>query len=105
MIEAMACGTPVLAFSNGAVAEVIDEDVTGCVVDSIKEAIPALDRVLALDRGLVRQRFEERFSVTRMAADYVSIYKQLLDKPSTRSVGRGTSAVTAKPNGAVKTAH
>ena len=73
MIEAMACGTPVLAFRNGAVAEVIDEDVTGCVVDSIEEAIPALDRVLALGRGLVRQRFEERFSVTRMADDYVSV--------------------------------
>jgi glycosyltransferase involved in cell wall biosynthesis len=105
MIEAMACGTPVLAFRNGAVTEVVDEDVTGCVVDSIEEAIPALDRVLALDRGLVRQRFEERFSVTRMADDYVSVYKQLLDKPNTRSVGRGTSGVTAKPNGAVKTAH
>jgi glycosyltransferase involved in cell wall biosynthesis len=105
MIEAMACGTPVLAFRNGAVAEVVDEDVTGCVVDSIEEAIPALDRVLALDRGLVRQRFEERFSVTRMADDYVSIYKQLLDKSNTRTVERGTSGVTAKPNGAVKTAH
>jgi glycosyltransferase involved in cell wall biosynthesis len=104
MIEAMACGTPVLAFRNGAVAEVIDEDVTGFVVDSIDEAIPALDRVLALDRDLVRRRFEERFSVTRMADDYVSIYKQLLE-PSTRSVGRGTSGLAAKPNGAVKTAH
>jgi glycosyltransferase involved in cell wall biosynthesis len=104
MIEAMASGTPVLAFRNGAVAEVIDEGVTGCVVDSIEEAIAALDRVLALDRGLVRQRFEERFSVARMADDYVSIYKQLLDKPNTRFVG-GTSGVTAKPNGAVKSAH
>lgn len=67
----------------------IDEDVTGCVVDSIEEAISALDRVLALDRGLVRQRVEERFSVTRMADDYVSVYKQLLDKPNTRSVVPG----------------
>jgi glycosyltransferase involved in cell wall biosynthesis len=105
MIEAMACGTPVLAIRNGAVAEVIDEDVTGCVVDSIEEAIATLDRVLALDRGLVRQRFEERFSVARMADDYLSIYKQLLDKTNTRAVGRGTSRVTAKPNGAVKTTH
>jgi len=105
MIEAMACGTPVLALRNGAVAEVVDEDVTGCIVDSIGEAIPALDRVLALDRGLVRQRFEKRFSVTRMTEEYVSIYKQLLEKPNTQTVGRGTSGVTAKPNGAVKTAH
>jgi glycosyltransferase involved in cell wall biosynthesis len=105
MIEAMACGTPVLALRNGAVAEVVDEDVTGCIVDSIGEAIPALDRVLALDRGLVRQRFEKRFSVTRMTEEYVSIYKQLLEKPNTQTIGRGTSGVTAKPNGAVKTAH
>ena len=62
MIEAMACGTPVLAFRNGAVPEVIDEGVTGHVVDSMDEADRMLGRVLALDRGSVRQRFEERFT-------------------------------------------
>jgi glycosyltransferase involved in cell wall biosynthesis len=69
MIEAMACGTPVLAFRNGAVNEVIDEGVTGHVVDGMDDAVGALERVLALDRGRVRQRFDERFCVSRMAQD------------------------------------
>ena len=63
MIEAMACGTPVLAFRNGAVPEVIDDGVTGYVVDTMDEAHRALGRVLALDRSRVRRRFDERFSV------------------------------------------
>ena len=78
MIEAMACGTPVLAFRCGSIPEVIDNGVTGKVVDSEEEAIAALPRILSYDRRAVRQRFEERFTVTRMAKDYVSIYRQLL---------------------------
>jgi glycosyltransferase involved in cell wall biosynthesis len=79
-IEAMACATPVLAFRNGAVGEVIDVGVTGHVVDSIEEAIGKLAAVLALDRGGVRRRFEERFSVSRMAGDYLKIYARLVGK-------------------------
>ncbi len=67
MIEAMACGTPVLAFRNGSVAEVIDSGVTGEVVDSVAEAVCKIGSVLALDRGRVRRRFEIRFSAARMA--------------------------------------
>jgi glycosyltransferase involved in cell wall biosynthesis len=85
MIEAMACGTPVLAFRNGAVAEVIEDGVTGYVVDSMDEAIGKLGSVLALDRGRVRRRFEERFSVTRMAHDYVKIYTRLIGKRAVRA--------------------
>ena len=70
MIEAMACGTPVLAFGCGSVPEVIDEGVTGSIVDSVEEAIAALPRVMALDRQKVRRRFEQRFTATRMAKDY-----------------------------------
>jgi glycosyltransferase involved in cell wall biosynthesis len=77
MIEAMACGTPVLAFRNGSVAEII-EDVTGRIVSSIDEAMLALPEVIALDRRTVRRRFEERFSATRMAKDYVNVYRMLL---------------------------
>src|SRR5205807_10126533 len=73
MIEAMACGTPVLAFRNGAVSEVIDEGVTGLTVDSMDEAIRRLPHVLALDRRAVRRRFDQRFTATRMAKDYVQI--------------------------------
>lgn len=80
MIEAMACGTPVLAFRCGSVPEVIDEGVTGAIVESIEEGISALPHVMALDRRLVRQRFEERFSASRMAKDYVAIYRSLLKR-------------------------
>ncbi|MGB8526669.1 MAG: glycosyltransferase family 4 protein [Rhodoplanes sp.] len=78
MIEAMACGTPVLAFRNGSVPEIIEDNVTGRIVSSIDEAMLALPEVIALDRRTVRRRFEERFSATRMAKDYVNVYRKLL---------------------------
>jgi glycosyltransferase involved in cell wall biosynthesis len=81
MIEAMACGTPVLAFRRGSVDEIVEQGVTGEIVDSIEDAILALPRVLALDRRTVRRRFEERFSSTRMAKDYLDVYN-LLGTPS-----------------------
>jgi glycosyltransferase involved in cell wall biosynthesis len=80
----MACGTPVLAFRCGSIPEVIDDGVTGKVVDSEEEAIAALPRILSYDRRAVRQRFEERYSATRMAKDYVSTYRRLLTKHATR---------------------
>ena len=78
MIEAMACGTPVLAFRNGSVSEIIDDAVTGRIVSTIDEAMLALPEMIALDRRTVRRRFEERFSATRMAKDYVNVYRKLL---------------------------
>jgi glycosyltransferase involved in cell wall biosynthesis len=80
MIEAMACGTPVLAFRCGSVPEVIDDGLTGIAVDTVDEATAALPRVMALDRRAVRRRFEERFSSVRMARDYVTIYRQLIER-------------------------
>jgi glycosyltransferase involved in cell wall biosynthesis len=93
MIEAMACGTPVIAFRNGSVPEVIDEGVTGFVVESEDEAIRKLGAALALDRGRVRRQFEERFTATRMAADYVKIYKSL--QPAQLEQRRGLRLVAA----------
>ena len=81
MIEAMACGTPVLAFRHGSVPEIVDPGVTGLIADDMEEAVRILPQVLALDRRVVRQRFEERFSATRMAKDYVSVYRALLRQP------------------------
>jgi glycosyltransferase involved in cell wall biosynthesis len=76
MIEAMACGTPVLAFRNGSVPEVIDQGITGRIVESMPEAVAALHEVLALDRRGVRRGFEDRFTAGRMARDYVSLYQK-----------------------------
>jgi glycosyltransferase involved in cell wall biosynthesis len=83
MIEAMACGTPVLAFRCGSIPEVIEDGVTGKVVDSEEEAIAAMPEILAYDRRTVRRRFEERFAATRMAKDYVTTYRRLLAKRAT----------------------
>ncbi len=76
MIEAMACGTPVLAFRHGSVSEVIDDGVTGKIVETMPQAIAAMPELLALDRRAVRRRFEERFSAARMARDYVALYER-----------------------------
>jgi glycosyltransferase involved in cell wall biosynthesis len=77
MIEAMACGTPVLAFRQGSVPEVIDDGITGRIVATMEEAVAALPQVLAMDRRAVRRRFEERFSTARMVNDYMSLYRRL----------------------------
>lgn len=78
MIEAMACGTPVIAYRRGSVPEVIEENVSGFVVDTIDEAVTAVRRIGDLDRVKVRAEFERRFTAERMACDYVRIYRQLL---------------------------
>jgi glycosyltransferase involved in cell wall biosynthesis len=78
MIEAMACGTPVVAYPRGAVLEVLEDGVTGWIVEGIEEAVQAVGRVSAISRTRCRQIFEERFSASRMAQDYLRIYKELL---------------------------
>ena len=100
MIEAMACATPVLAFKNGAVSEVIDDGVTGDAVDTVDEAICALGAVLALDRVRVRRRYEERFTASRMARDYVKVYEHLLGSSDARLEEVSMTARAAKTNGA-----
>ena len=77
MIEAMACGTPVIAFRRGSVPEVVDEGVTGFIVDGEAEAVQAIGRVGELDRRQVRARFEQRFTARRMAEDYLGHYQAL----------------------------
>jgi glycosyltransferase involved in cell wall biosynthesis len=77
MIEAMACGTPVLAFRCGSVPEVIDDGVTGRIVETEEQARLALYELLSFDRRAVRRRFEERFTAARMARDYVKVYRAL----------------------------
>jgi glycosyltransferase involved in cell wall biosynthesis len=78
MIEAMACGTPVIAFERGSVPEILENGLTGYIVNSVEEAIEMVPLVTALDRRRVRARFEERFTAARMAQDYVATFEQLL---------------------------
>jgi glycosyltransferase involved in cell wall biosynthesis len=77
MIEAMACGTPVIAFKRGAVTEVIEEGVTGFVVEDEIGAIAAINRLPTLSRAVIRQHFEAHYTAKRMALDYVAIYRQI----------------------------
>ena len=87
MIEAMACGTPVLAFRCGSIPEIIEDGVTGKIVDTEEGAIAALSQILSYDRRAVRQRFEERFTAARMAKDYMSTYRKLSKiQPSNRKM-------------------
>jgi glycosyltransferase involved in cell wall biosynthesis len=87
MIEALACGTPVIAWRAGSIPEVVDDGIDGFVVSSMDEAVEAVGRLDAIDRGLCRATFEARFLVERMAADYVRLYERQLGLQ-----GRGDAA-------------
>jgi glycosyltransferase involved in cell wall biosynthesis len=75
MIEAMSCGTPVIAFNNGSVPEVVDDGVTGFIVESVPQAIEAISKLKRLSRKKIRQVFEEKFTAERMAKDYIKVYE------------------------------
>jgi glycosyltransferase involved in cell wall biosynthesis len=77
MIEAMACGTPVIAYRHGSVPEVMDDGVTGFVVDDLEQAVTAVGRVGELSRRRCREVFEQRFSAPRMARDYLALYRRV----------------------------
>jgi glycosyltransferase involved in cell wall biosynthesis len=79
MIEAMACGTPVIAFNRGSVPEVIDDGLTGFIVEDVKGAIGAFDRLSQLSRVNIRKQFEKRFTARRMAQEYLAVYRSLTD--------------------------
>ncbi len=80
MIEAMACGTPVIAFSAGSVPEVIDDGVNGFIVKDEREAIAAVARLGTIDRRQVRASFERRFTARRMAQQYLHHYQDLAER-------------------------
>lgn len=85
MIEAMACGTPVIAFQGGSVPEIITDGVTGFIVKDLKAAAEAVQRIPALSRRKCREIFEERFSVRRMCADYLKVYEQVVAEARPRA--------------------
>ena len=80
MIEAMSCGTPVIAWRCGSVPEIVTEGITGRIVDGIYEAVAAVEEAATMDRAAVRAEFERRFSVEAMAAGYLEVYRHLVHR-------------------------
>jgi glycosyltransferase involved in cell wall biosynthesis len=80
MIEAMACGTPVIAFNRGSVPEIIDDGLTGFIVEDETSAVSAVGQLARLQRQRVRARFEERFTARRMATEYLDVYRSLTEQ-------------------------
>jgi glycosyltransferase involved in cell wall biosynthesis len=78
VIEAMACGTPVIAFNRGSMPELIEHGVTGFLVDTVDEAVQAIERIGMIDRSRVRQSVRDRFTVDRMADAYIALYRRIL---------------------------
>jgi glycosyltransferase involved in cell wall biosynthesis len=105
MIEALACGTPVIAFRHGSVPEVLDDGITGFVVQDLDGAVRAVERAAALSRRRCRKVFEERFIATRMTQDYLAVYEHLLaeqrSRPWKRRQSRGVAPAAARNNGLV----
>jgi glycosyltransferase involved in cell wall biosynthesis len=93
MIEAMACGTPVIAYDGGSVPEVMEDGVTGFIVSELNDAAEAIRRVSNLSRARCREVFEKRFTATRMAKDYIGVYKRLIHS----NVGRNQNSVATSP--------
>jgi glycosyltransferase involved in cell wall biosynthesis len=95
MIEAMACGTPVIAYNRGSAPEVIDDGISGFIVEDEAGAIGAVDRLGQLSRARIRQQFEKRFTARRMAQDYLAVYRSLASSltPQLRLVGDDAPAL------------
>jgi glycosyltransferase involved in cell wall biosynthesis len=97
LVESMACGTPVIAYRMGSVPEIVEDGITGYVVDNVDEAVAAVDRVGSLDRRACRRVFEERFSAQRMCHDYLAVYERLRDQaplgPSTALINTDVTFV------------
>jgi glycosyltransferase involved in cell wall biosynthesis len=97
MIEAMACGTPVIAFNRGSVPEVVDVGLTGFVVDDEDGAVEAVARLPELPRNAIRRRFEQRFTARRMAQDYLAVYRSLMERAAPRLPESLTPVAAASP--------
>jgi glycosyltransferase involved in cell wall biosynthesis len=80
MIEAMACGTPTIAYRKGSVPEGLEDKETGFIVDNLQDAAKAVDRIPLLSRRTCREVFERRFSAERMVRDYLAMYKKVLSE-------------------------
>ncbi len=84
MIEAMACGTPVIAYNRGSVAEIIEDGLTGFIVEDETSAVAAVGRLSQLSRDAIRAQFEQRFTARRMAHDYLAAYRSVMEQATPR---------------------
>src|SRR5208337_1533941 len=100
MIEAMDCGTPVIAWPCGSVQEVVEQGVTGFIVNNVEEAVKAVKEIESLDRSVVRRRFEARFTVEQMTRNYLRVYQTLLDRHPIVAP-EVTIELLRKPNGSL----
>jgi glycosyltransferase involved in cell wall biosynthesis len=91
VIEAMACGTPVIARNCGSIPEIIEHGTSGFVVNDVEEAVQAVEKIPRLSRKRCRRAFEERFTAARMAGDYLAVYEQLIQ--ARQMIGRSTEVV------------
>ena len=98
LIEAMACGTPVIAWGRGAVSEIVEDGVTGFIVPGDSAAAAAVERLSAIDRRAVRRHFERRFTARAMAESYVALYRRNLER-SYRLPAVGSELVDASWSG------
>ena len=103
MIEAMACGTPVIAYDGGAVSEVVEEGRTGFIVKELEDAIKAVRRVPELSRARCREVFEKRFTSARMACDYVKVYNRVIGRRVKACAPGGADNTTRRPRQKAKT--
>ena len=92
LIESLAPGTPIVAYDEGSVREILDDGVTGFLVQSVSEAVAAVGHLSSIDRAACRRAFEERFTVGRMAADYVAIYEDLISRSRALGLAGGSAA-------------
>jgi glycosyltransferase involved in cell wall biosynthesis len=108
LIEALACGTPVLAYRRGSIPEVIEDGTTGFVCENLSEMVGAVERLGEIDRRRCRASFEERFTAGRMARDYVALYERIIEdrvamtSPKIHALGSGLlfeGAINGAPNG------
>ena len=89
VIEAMACGTPVIAMRRGSMPELIEHGVNGFLVDSLEEAVAAIGHLGDLDRAAVRETVARRFTVERMADAYLALYRSIIGDPARKAAGAG----------------
>jgi glycosyltransferase involved in cell wall biosynthesis len=101
LIEALACGTPVLAYRRGSIPEIIDDGVTGFICDNLEEMVAAIDRLPVIQRQQCRDAFEARFTVERMVQDYLTLYERMAASVHALAYSNGRSSLLSHQASAI----